>query len=356
MWRKILTRLSKELEFVLQTLNPFDQQKEFDANLFSGLNEDRLIKILKTNKLFTKFSRKLDTEPEFKQEFLSGFKKIKLLNQDLSAFQAVDLSEFIRISRKLANHDIHLLLIKSAGDFPHESSNFDCLIKPESLAATAHVLKAEGYRERLNSREPHKFLFRKQHVPRELPLHIHTRVEWEAVDFADPQTLRRNARPFMNGETGALVPSVEDAILITIAHYFFEDHEIKLYDLLKLWQLTNKANPDWGYMSKQTEQLGWRDAFVLNIDLLNRMSRLYFGRNLFVKSADNLAPKSPSWISRAITFDSDGAQKVPYGVSALFFLRKVFRNPNLDFPQKSRQISYVFSDILRRKSIGYQQL
>lgn len=348
-----MERFSKELQFVLQTLNPFTEQNVLKETPFTGLDEDKLIWILKKNKLFTKFSKKLDSQTEFRDEFLAKFKKIKLLNQDLKDFQTRDLSEFVRISKKLSKQDIHLLLIKSAGEFPHESSNIDCLIKPDKLASTVHILSEEGYYELLNSREPHKFLFRKKQAPKELPLHIHTRVEWEAVEFADPQNLRDRARDFMDNETGALVPSVEDAILITIAHYFFEDHEIKLYDLLKLWSLVNKENTDWGYIFRQAEKLRWNDALTLNLNLINRMSTCCFRRNMFEQSAEKNTSISPSWVSKIITFDSNGLLRIPYGVSALFFLRKVLRNPEIAFPEKSQQIIYVLSDLLRRRIIGY---
>ncbi|MCW4010408.1 MAG: nucleotidyltransferase family protein [Candidatus Bathyarchaeota archaeon] len=349
-----LKHFNRELDFVLKTVNPFCKTFRFEDQNLTGLDEGRLIEVLSKNKLFTKFSVEIDTRPEFKQELFERFRELGRLIRELNMFWSRNLSEFVRVSKKLAQQDIHLLLIKSAGDFPHESSNFDCLIKPSQLCATARTLAEEGYCECLESREPHKFLFRKHQTPRELPLHIHTRVEWEAIEFADPKNLRDRARVFLSDETGALVPSVEDAILVTVAHYFFEDHEMKIYDLLKLHTLVNQEeNLDWEYMFSQAEKLGWTDALALNKYLVNRMSLCCFGQKVFADVTEEDIAALPSWVCKIVTFEPSGLQKIPYGVSALFFLRKVLRNPQLTLPEKYLQINYVFSDILRRKSIGY---
>ena len=199
-------------------------------------------------------------------------------------------------------------------------------------------------------------MYRKIATPRELPLHIHTRVEWEAAEFADAQILRKRARPFINKETGALVPSVEDSMLITVAHYFFEDHEIKVYDLLKLMGLSRDGKPDWNYMFNEAAELGWGDAFALNMQLLNRMSVCCFGQKAFPESINPDISREAKFVFKTITFDSVGKFNIPYGVSALFFLHKIFRSPNFSFYQKCRHVDYVLSDILRRRVIGYMEV
>ena len=278
------------------------------------------------------------------------------LIEELKQRQVAELEEFLRISKRLASQDVHLLLIKSAGEFPHESSNFDCLIEPDKLAICDRILQDEGYQELPITREPHKFLYRKIAAPRELPLHIHTRVEWEAAEFADAQKLRKRARPFISEETGALVPSVEDSMLITVAHYFFEDHEIKVYDLLKLIGLSKDGKTDWNYMFNESAELGWGDAFALNMQLLNRMSICCFGQKAFPESISPDITREAKFASKTITFDSVGKFKIPYGISALFFVNKIFRSSHVSFYIKCKHIDYVLSDILHRKAIGYMEV
>ena len=351
-----LKTVEKELKFILNVLNPFMLNNEVSEQEFSRLDEQKLIQILNRNKIFGKFSKKLDSQPNFAQRFLSVYPALNRLNEELKSRQKNELDEFIKVSKRLAAQGVTLLLIKSAGEFPHESSNFDCLIKPEKLATCNRILRGEGYRERSIAREPHKFLYRKIADPKNLPLHIHTRVEWEAGEFATAKTLIRRARPFVNEDTDALVPSVEDSILITIAHYFFEDHEIKLYDLLKVFALSRECNPDWNYMLNETVGLGWSDAFALNLRLLNWMSVCWFGKKTFPELEKLKASRQDKLALKTIKFDSLGMINIPYGVSALFFLKKVFRNSSFSFYQKTQHVDYVFSDILRRRIIGYLEI
>jgi hypothetical protein len=305
------------------------------------------------NKILNKFSKRLDGQPDFANKFLSFYPSLDERIRELKVRQSRELDEFILISKNLATYDVHLLLIKSEGVFPHESSNYDCLVKNDKLLLCLKLLKDEGYTEELLTREPHKYLYRKVAAPKELPLHIHTRVEWEAAEFASSEILFQRAQPFLSEETGALVPSVEDSILITIAHYFFEDHEIKIYDLLKICALINQKNVNWEYMHHQAEKLGWGDALDLNLYLLNQMSLLLFGKDLFPQIGRLESSVENKLALRTIKAHQFGQMKVPYGVSAMFFLFKIFRTPHYSFYQKNRHIKYVLSDILRRRIIGY---
>jgi hypothetical protein len=344
------TSSNNELRFVLHVLNPLGRRIETEE--LSGLNEAILIEILEKNKVFPEFIKKLNDQPTLKEELISKYPRLNQILNEKEVSQASDLREFLRISGKLSGHGIPLLLIKSTGDFPYESSNIDCLVEPDKLVSTVRTLLDEGYRECSTVREPHKFLFRKRQAPKELPLHIHTRVEWEAIEFADPKTLRARARPFLNGRTGSLIPSVEDALLINIAHYFFEDHEIKIRDLLALWSLAVKDQIRWDYVFGEVERLGWNSALFLNMHLINTMSEKYFGQKVFFGLTEKSLFDSASIIQKTVYFRTDGVLRIPYGISALFFLEKVVKNSAYTIPEKSRQIIYVCSDAMRRKING----
>ena len=323
-------------------------------SLSKELDEDKLIGVLLKNKLTGIFKKELET---FDVRFVDGgsarYSKLDQFLQEFQCRHTTFLNEFLRISARLSINNVYLLLIKSSGVFPIESSNIDCLVEPDKLIITAKILQEQGYIEQIIAREPHKYLFRKKLKPKELPLHIHTRVEWEAVEFANYKKLRNRARPFLSIESGALVPSIEDSILITIAHYFFEDHEIKLFDLLKLWELSKMHNLNWNYMLREAESLGWRDAFLLNIDLLNKMSVLYFGQNVFHGLHHN---SEPYMLSKLIASDPLGRIKIPYSVSALYFLKKILKNPNFSNKEKTKQLNYVVTDIIHRRAIGYIEM
>jgi hypothetical protein len=352
----IVKTRKKELKFILDILKPFRNFSEANEIEFTGLDEQQLIQILIRNKVLSKFTKRLETHPNFAQRLFSVYPTLNALNEKCKKRQIDELKEFIRLSKRLATQGVNLLLIKSDGEFPHESSNFDCLIKTENLSLCDRIIRKEGYQELTLTREPHKYLYRKIASPRELPLHIHTRVEWEAAEFADSQKLIQRARPFLNEDTGALVPSIEDSILITIAHYFFEDHEIKLYDLLKVLTLSKESELDWDYMLNETAELGWSDAYSLNLRLLNWMCECWFSEKAFPELEKLKGSRQEQWVLKTTKFDSFGMVKIPYGVSALFFLRRVFRNSSVSFYQKSQHVEYVFSDMLRRRIIGYIEI
>ncbi len=320
---------------------------------FEDLDEEKLTKIIRKNKVFRKLDEKLSKQPNLKKEFQSRYPKLLKTINELKVYQDKELAEFVKISSKLSSLNIHLLLIKSCGEFPFESSNIDCLVKPDNVAETLRVLGEEGYKEYPAVREPHKFLFRKVSSPKEVPLHIHTKVEWEAVEFADEQDLMNRARPFLDKQVGALVPSIEDALLITIAHYFFEDHEVKINDLLKLLSLIDQGKPNWKYILNQAAKIGWDEALFLNMKMINKVGFQYFGLRLFPETVIEQGFGSSSFFTRIIKLRPEGTLDIPYGVSALYFFRRIAQNRSCSVFEKTKRLVYACSDILRRRTVGY---
>jgi hypothetical protein len=345
-----------EVKFALIVTNPIkgDDIISTFSTVSKELDEEKLIDILRKNKLVGIFNSQLETfDVQFIDSLLRKYPKLDQCLKDFQGRYTSFLNEFLRISAILSTKNVHLLLIKSSGEFPIESSNIDCLVEPDKLIITAKILQEQGYTEQIIAREPHKYLFRKKLKPKELPLHIHTRVEWEAAEFANYKKLRNGARPFLYEESGALVPSIEDSMLITIAHYFFEDHEIKLFDLLKLWNLSKVHKLNWDYLMREAESSGWQDAFLLNIELLNKMSFLYFKQNIFHGLNNNSGPYR---LSKLINSDTLGRFNIPYFVSGFYFLKKVLRNPNFSYYEKSKHLNYVLSDLIHRRAIGYIEM
>jgi len=86
------------------------------------------------------------------------------------------------------------------------------------------------------------------------------------------------------------------------------------------------------------------------------MSVCWFGKKTFPELEKLKASRQDKLALKTIKFDSLGMINIPYGVSALFFLKKVFRNSSFSFYQKTQHVDYVFSDILRRRIIGYLEI
>ena len=197
-----------------------------------NIREARIVETLNHNKVALKFERKLERDPALKERFFEAFPSIKVFCHNLNTKIEQNSVAFNHIKRKFSENSIAFILIKSDGSFPYESDNIDVLIKPGMLGSVSKMLRNAGYTELSEIRERHKFLFRNKHAPEVLPLHIHTMVEWEGTEFIDSRDLWRTSRNSDDNEFS--VPSPENCILITAAHLFFEDHEIKLGDLSKI--------------------------------------------------------------------------------------------------------------------------
>jgi hypothetical protein len=246
------------------------------------------------------------------------------------------------------------MLIKSDGDFPYESDNLDILIRPNMLREVSKLLKEEGYSELTRVRERHKFLFRNTRTRRILPLHIHTRVEWEGTQFLDSACLWHNSKVSGNDD-GFFIPSPEDCILITCAHLFFEDHEVKLADLFKITSKLRNCNINWDYVLEHARRLNWNDAFYLAILLVNLVHKDLCRRDMLSRDLlSKIEETNGSYINlfpRTLRPFSSGCVplKIPYSISALFFLKRVLRESNLSLAGRFKHMSWVASNVLKER-------
>lgn len=249
------------------------------------------------------------------------------------------------------------MLIKSDGSFPYESDNIDVLVKPEHLDTVVHLLENAGYNEFPEVRELNKYLFRQRSAFDVLPLHIHTRVEWEGTQFIDSNYLWQRSR-VINNEKRFAAPSPEDCILITLAHLFFENHEVKLYDLLKIYyQLTN-YEIDWTYMIQHSKKQAWNDAFVLTMLLLNRLNYVLYNHHLLhsnilakLEGTNYRHNKLVKRLLNSANFKTPPV-KIPYFISGLFFLNKVFHEPGKSLVKKANHTVWVASEVTKLRVNG----
>jgi hypothetical protein len=265
-----------------------------------------------------------------------------------------DWVAFSNISRKLSQSGVSIILIKSDGTFPYESDNIDVLVKPTMFSRVVGLLKSGGYTEFPSVREPHKYLFRNKTSYDVLPLHIHLQVEWEGTRFVDSANLWSRCIS-TEGESPFCYPSPEDCILITVAHLFFENHEIKLADLLKVESKLRNNPIDWDYMFDHVERLHWKDAFSLTMQMLNLIYQNLYGKGLLENKVlqrmktgnfylvDSVFEILKPMCSRIAPF------KIPYAVSAFFFVKRVIQESEMTFPKRLNHLSWIAGDITKRR-------
>ncbi len=324
---------------------------------FQDLNESSVIKALSNNKLLVRFVSRLQQNSYLRDELNENFPNMRALFQCVENRMKTDSDEFKKISGMFFQNGIAFLLIKSDGSFPHESDNIDVLVKPEQLEDVIKILENAGYIELPKVRELNKYLFRQKSAFETLPLHIHTRVEWEGTQFVDTDELWQNSR-MINDDKKFLAPSPEDCILITIAHLFFEDHEVKLYDLLKIHYQLENFKVDWAYMVRHSQRQCWDDVFVLTMLLLNQICRAIYNRDLIpsdvlskLEGIDYVQNRLVKKIFNSGNFKMPPI-KIPYFVSGLFFLGRIFKEPNRSLIMKTRHTVWVASEVAKLKING----
>jgi len=346
--------MNTEIRFVAYVLDLFPTGKIDPLSCLDNLNEYNFIETLKKNHVAIKFERNLETVGIPKEKFFYKFPSMKGFYQDMHTKIKKDVREFGRIKGEFSREGIKFLLIKSDGSFPHESDNLDILIKPDKLGKVVQLLKKEGYSELPQVREPHKFLFRKMYAPYEFPLHIHTRVEWEGTQFVDSQNLWSRHR-IIDGNNGFLVPSPEDCILITTAHLFFENHEIKLDDLFKIDSCIRNWSVNWDYILDHAQRLHWNDAFHLTMLLLNLVYKDLSGRSLLPNSPlskmEGLERGCGKPLLKIMKPSSVGPTplRIPYALVGFFFVHRVLRDISLTLDERVQHLGFIASEVTKRK-------
>jgi hypothetical protein len=344
--------MSKELEFVADTFNTTLLSK-IGSSFPTDLNEDDLVETLRRNKVTVEFESNLNRLGASRQ-FFERYPKIRVFCQNVNAAVQKDLAQFHRIEDEFAKDNIVFILIKSDGPFPCETDNLDILVRTNEFAQVLRLLEKLGYFELPQVREKHKFLFRQTKAYAELPIHVHTRVEWEGEQFMNTEDLWSRCR-IVRKNRGYHVPSLEDCILVTIAHLFFENHEIGLGDLLKLDACIRSHDTDWDYVFNHAHRLGWSNALYLTLLLANKSYAFLFSSNLLPRGVLSRIVESTRRCDRIMLKTVKPTRRdltplaIPYAVPAFYFVRKVMRSSGLGLSERLQNIDFVAADVMKRK-------
>jgi hypothetical protein len=307
------------------------------------------------------FEKALPRAGVLPEDLFLKFPTLRSFYEEMHIRMRKQLDEYACLSEKLSRQGIDVILIKSGGYFPHEvralAHNLDMLVRSERLSDITKMLKENGYEEMPMVREPHKFLFRNKLAS--LPLHIHTRVEWEGAEFVNSEDLWNSAR-VAEGPGQFLYPSPENVILITTAHFFFENHEIRFADLDKVRSCMLNNSVDWDHLCASAKGQNWLEAFLLAMALLDKTHQALCGRGtisqrILEAQDENGIREQKLFLKMLSPFNNDSYSllRIPYLISALFFMRKLLHDQTLTFTDKLRQLNYVISDVLRRRTRPY---
>lgn len=225
------------------------------------------------------------------------------------------MNDFKEFQKHLNEYEIKSVLIKSVGHLPYESDNLDILIPKDALNGVRRILKKLEYIELRHIEEPNKFFFRRYKQGfKHLPLHIHTKIEW-VNPFINEKEVLANARKSPL-EDGFLVPSPSDSLLILMAHWFYEDKELKLRDLFHLRFLLETENLNWSYIKDVSLEYGWYDGLVIASKLFARIEKAVFGDTLMAE-CPIVKDTAGMWISVFYAKDLNRDASIPFRLNKI---------------------------------------
>jgi len=220
--------------------------------------------------------------------------------------------EFAAVAEAFGAEGIRPALIKSAGiapSFPYRSDNVDTLVPLRQGQAAARALVRLGYVELRNIEEPRKFLFKRFEGSRVASaIHLHEQVGW-GTGFLDEERLWDRVAPSFDDRL-VLHPGPEDAMLITLAHAFYEDKEVKAWDLVKARHCLAQSGFDWDYAARQAESRGWLPGLDSALREWARVERGVF-------SAPRIPDGVPGRRTRAHRFEGRYADRLQAGADRL---------------------------------------
>lgn len=186
--------------------------------------------------------------------------------------------EWVRVRNEFAKAGIESMLIKSVAFFPYKSSNLDVLIKQSKRQRAQSILIGLGYIQLHNVAEPYKTLFRKFKGGKSTSvIHLHNKVAW-INPFHDEGLLWARYRSSAKEEL-LDVPSPADSILILTAHWFYENKELNLSDIINIATCLEEVEPDWEYLRAVARKMGWLNGLYFGLLVQAHVEKNLYGRS-----------------------------------------------------------------------------
>jgi thymidylate kinase len=256
------------------------------------------------------------------------------VEKDAARFRA-QRDAYERIRSRLEEDGVRAMLFKSAGLYPsfhYLSDNLDVLVPRGGAAAARRRLEELGYVELVNVEEPGKFLFRR--FPGDgssFAFHLHEVVGW-GVPFVDDGPLWDDARR-ADDDPDILVPAPAQALLVTLAHWFYEDKALSLGNLILTAGALRALEGPLAAPAALAAARGWEEGFwgaiavaggvwgrlvgepLLSVERARELAD-GLGRSAFMR---RLVPKARA--------SGDLAAVIPFAANKVAYYRKVLRDP-----------------------------
>jgi thymidylate kinase len=266
--------------------------------------------------------------------------------------------EFDRMDRVFREDGVQTMVFKSAGlppSFHYLSSNLDILVPVGAAATARRRLIDAGYVELLNVEEPAKFLFRR--FPGDgstFAIHLHEAVGW-GVPFVDSGRLWENARPAPD-DAAIRIPGPAEALLVTLAHWFYEDKVLSLGNLFSTAWAVRKLDAPLEAPSEAAARRGWAEGYWAALRVADEAWRRLYGSGLLddgqrleVDSALRRWVYIDRSLVKEVRYGGEAPAAVPFARNKLFYYRKIFGDREREPGEKARDLVTTLLWALRWK-------
>lgn len=267
----------------------------------------------------------------------------EFVRRDVERYR-VQRDEFERIRVRLAVDRVDAMLFKSTGMAPafhYQSSNLDVLV-PDGRASIARVALVElGYVELLNVEEPKKFLFRRfVGDGASFAFHLHEVVGW-GVPFLDNAPVWRRARRAPD-DTDVIVPGPSEALLITLAHWFYEDKALSLGNMLLTAHALRSMDCALAEPAAHARGRGWEEGFWGALHVFEEAWKHLFGAGFMNAEQNAELGRAPARYAAvrarllpSVRYGENGLPaQIPFRPCKVAYYRKVMRDRRRSEPRK----------------------
>jgi thymidylate kinase len=266
--------------------------------------------------------------------------------------------EFERIRNAFGEDGVATMLFKSSGLYPsfhYLSSNLDVIVPDGRSDQARKRLVDLGYVELLNVEEPKKFLFRR--FPGDgtsVAFHLHEVVGW-GVPFVDNDSLWKNARP-ADDDPDILIPGPEEALLVTLAHWFYEDKQLSLGNLLATECALGRLHLPLSEVGEAAARFGWEEGYWAALEVADIAWRDLYGTPLLGRGRREEVDEG---LSRHRSVAHRLLPKVTYGgreparmslfQNKVIYYRKILRDPSRSVWRRTRDVAVTLLWAVRWK-------
>lgn len=281
--------LKEKIEDILYNLKPVYNRKNDDPYIS---NEEYITQLLKKNKIPLVVLNDNENKVADNYYECKEFKEIFQEEQNIyNGFR----KQWNIVKEAFDKNGIETIFIKSIGLFDYKSSNLDILIKQDKRKLAEKCLFELGYIQLHNVEEPFKTLFRKFENGESISvIHLHNKVAW-INPFHDENMIWKNY------ETARMdklvnVPSFEDSILILTAHWFYEDKELCISDIIKI-SYCLEHEIDWEYIEKIAKEKGWIEGLYFGLLVLSFLEeKILSKKSLDFEKIQKMQNALPKWM------------------------------------------------------------